>query len=271
MDPVVTAIIVTHNSREFIGKCLRQLQSQTLSVEEIIIVDNGSDNPDYLKAFANDQNIRVIIRGNLGFSKANNLGFSQRQLSSDFVVFLNPDTFLSSDFVEKAIPIMNRNSHIGILGGKLLGFDNINDRETGKIDSTGVFRKFYGRWFDRGQNENDSGQYLIEEEVPALCGALLFCRIEALKCLNGNIFDPDFFLYKEDIELSLRLRKYGWKLLYAPQLNAYHCRGWRSRSKISYQLKKTAAESEILLYKKHPSPYIIWAFLKYCLVVLFRL
>jgi GT2 family glycosyltransferase len=95
----------------------------------------------------------------------------------------------------------------------------------------------------------------------------MVCRKEPLDELGNNVFDEDFFLYKEDIELSLRLRKNGWKLLFDPQLHAFHCRGWNAERKtVPLQTRLTASRSEILLYKKHPSPYILWAMFKYGLV-----
>ena len=271
MSQSVTAIIITHNSEKYIVKCVEKLRSQSYPIEEIIIVDSGSLNQDYLNRFRNDQDVQLIAINNVGFARANNVGFKQKGLSSDFLLLLNPDTFLDDDFVKKSVVIMNRDTKVGLLSGRLLGFDISNNRGTGKIDSTGIFRKFYGRWYDRGHNETDSGQFSEEEYVPALCGALLFCRIKALKCFNDKIFDPDFFLYKEDIDFSLRIRKQGWNLLYTPDLIAYHCRGWSRRENVPYLLRKKAAESEILLYKKHPSPYIIWALLKYVAVVLMRM
>jgi GT2 family glycosyltransferase len=89
----------------------------------------------------------------------------------------------------------------------------------------------------------------------------------ALLALPGPVFDPDFFLYKEDIELSLRMRKAGWQLLYDPRLLAYHGRGWnKKRGEMAVKLRCMAAANEILLYKKHPSPYMLWAWMKYLLV-----
>ncbi|MCI5146265.1 MAG: hypothetical protein D3923_12225 [Candidatus Electrothrix sp. AR3] len=112
-----------------------------------------------------------------------------------------------------------------------------------------------------------------EEDVPAVCGAFLFCRktmLEQLALIQHNdsvVFDPDFFLYKEDIELCLRVRKSGWRITYLPEVVVYHCRGWqKKRQQIPHQLRLTAATSELLLYKKHPSPYIFWALAKYLLV-----
>jgi GT2 family glycosyltransferase len=94
------------------------------------------------------------------------------------------------------------------------------------------------------------------------------CRLEALPAVaTGQVFDEDFFLYKEDIELSLRLRKNGWKLLYEPKVRAFHCRGWGGRRReVPLALRLAAARSEVLLYRKHPSPYMLWAVGKYLLV-----
>lgn len=271
MSKDVTVIIVTHNSEDYLGECLAKLRSQSHPPAEVVIADSGSENKEYLERFRANEEVKLVYCGDVGFSRANNQGFAERESSSEFVIFLNPDTFLSPDFIRGAIEKMGRLPHVGVLSGRLMGYDLKRRKGTGKLDSTGVFRKPYGRWYDRGQNENDFSQYFLEEEVPALCGALLFCRQEALACFEDNIFDPDFFLYKEDIELSLRLRKNSWKLLYSPELKAYHCRGWSNRAEIPYLQRKMAAESEILLYKKHPSPYILWALLKYFLVVSFRI
>ncbi len=267
MTNMVSVIIVTHDSQKFIDKCIDAVKQQSKQVEEIIVVDSGSTTRDYLKILNEHDEVVLVETDNIGFSRANNLGYNRANKDAGYFVFLNPDTFISSNFLEYAITILNKNEEVGVISGKLLGYDIDANTATGRIDSTGVFRKVYGRWYDRGQSEFENNRYNIIEEVPALCGALLFCRGTALKSLGKEIFDPDFFLYKEDIELSLRLRKKGWKLLYHPNLLAYHCRGWHTKRKnISLQKRIMAASHEILLYKKHPSPYIVWALLKYFLV-----
>ncbi len=264
----VSAIIVTHNSEKYLRKCINAIELQSCRIDQIIVVDCGSPEKNYLQAISRHKDVQVLETGNIGFAKANNLGYRHRKNKCEYVLFLNPDTFLSSTFIEKAIHILKNNEDVGIVSGKLLGFDIEQNTSTHKIDSTGIFRKYYGRWYDRGQNEIDAGQYSFKEKVPALCGALLFCREAALKSLGENIFDPDFFLYKEDIELGLRLREKGWSLLYHPGLTASHCRGWNtSRKSIPYERRKISSYNEILLYRKHPSPYLIWALIKYFLVI----
>lgn len=272
MSPKVAAIVVSYNSEATIERCLQGLDAQDYPLDTIILVDSGSSDLNYLQAAAQKHFVQLVLSENVGFSKANNLGLTNIPQDIDFVLFVNPDLFLEPDFVIKALRIFKNEPLTGMLSGKLLGYDMEQDKPSGRIDSTGILRKWYGRWYDRGQGEPDNRQYEHPESMPALCGALLFCRNAAFKSLAGPVFDPDFFLYKEDIELGLRMRKSGWKLLYHPGLTGYHCRGWQNeRGLMPYELRLMAAKSEILLYKKHPSPYVLWALLKYFLVRVFRL
>ena len=273
MATAVHIIIVTHNSAGELPICLEHLAGQTRTIQSLIVVDSGSTDTGYLDSITRPSLLSVIKTENIAFSKANNLGLSRvGENLSGMVVFLNPDTFLPPTFIENALNVLEKNTDAAIVSGKLLGYDPQTRKATGRIDSTGIFRRWYGRWYDRGKGEPDSSKYDLSESVPALCGALMCCRAEALQPLGNNVFDPDFFLYKEDIELSLRLRRKGWSLVYEPDLVAYHCRGWQAnRRKMNYALRLTAARNELLLYRKHPSPYLVWALMKYLLVRLFRL
>lgn len=270
MGEGIAVIIVTHNSSDYLAKCLKCLACQSHPVDHIMVVDSGSESREYLEVTREYEKCDLELLDNVGFARANNHGYANIPQEVDYVLFLNPDAFLVQDTIKKSLDCIRNRSGIGVISGRLLGYDVLLDEPTGTIDSTGVFRKIYGRWYDRGRNEPDTDQYLNGESVPALCGAFLFCRKQSLQDLGRDVFDPDFFMYKEDIELSLRLRKAGWQLFYTPEVVVYHCRGWSRRTEISQSLKKIASLSEILLYKKHPSPYIVWAYLKYWLVALFR-
>ncbi|MGW8194187.1 MAG: glycosyltransferase family 2 protein [Desulforhopalus sp.] len=272
MAIAVHIVIVTHNSARELPLCLEHLVRQSLPISSLVIVDSGSDDPRYLDSVIHPSLIAVIKVDNIGFSRANNLGYDALPSPlGGMVIFLNPDTFLPPDYLGRAVDALRANPGAAIVSGLLLGFDPAAGKPTGRIDSAGIFRRWYGRWYDRGQGEVEKKHYDLIEAVPAVCGALLCCRVEALLPFRSEIFDPDFFLYKEDIELCLRLRNNGWTLIYDPHLVAYHCRGWKRRRSIPYSQKIAAAKSELLLYKKHPSPYIVWAFLKFLLVRFFRL
>lgn len=263
-------IIVTHNSAKVISKCVESLQNQSYPACEIVVVDSGSTDTSYLDFLNDNETIRVIRTRNIGFAQSNNMGIEHLSSQVDILICLNPDTFLTPTFIEQANKKFRRRMDVKILSGRLLGYNLAEDCPNGKIDSCGIFRKWYGRWFDRGQGEVDENQYNLEQRVPALCGALICCRIDILKLVAGQLFDPDFFMYKEDIEMSIRIRKRGIKLLYCPDLIAYHCRGWKRRD-ISRDMRKLSSKNEILLYRKHPSPYMLWALLKYFLVSLLSL
>lgn len=95
----------------------------------------------------------------------------------------------------------------------------------------------------------------------------MFCRVGLLKEELSHFFDISFFMYKEDIELCVRLRKKHHILYFDNELLAFHCRGWNNdRRKIERSMRLVAAVNEIKLYRKHPSPFICWAIIKYALV-----
>jgi len=262
-------IIVTHNSQAVIGHCLTALANQSLPPTLVVLIDAGSEDTAYVQSYGQQPGFLVRCVENIGFSRANNLGW-QLAAAADYILFLNPDAFLAPDSLEQACALLAENEEVGCVGGRLLGFDAVSGLPTGLLDSTGVFRSWYGRWYDRDQGQEDCGQQSQREEVPAVCGAFLCCRKTALEHValpGGAVFDPAFFLYKEDIELCLRLRQAGWEIVYLPEVRAYHCRGWqRNRKAMSARLRLIAAKNEMLLYRRHPSPYLFWAVLKYAAV-----
>jgi len=273
---ITAVIIVTHNSQDVLPLCLESLVQQSREPDTICIVDSGSDDTRYLTE-AEEQFDLLVVRKeeNVGFARGNNAGVAaSKDRSIDYLLFINPDTFLHRDALDRATRYMHMNPRAALVTGLLRGYDLSRRRPTGRIDSAGIFRKWYGRWYDRGQGEMDDGQYPAAENIPAACGAFMFCRKKALMDAalgDDAVFDEDIFLYKEDIELCLRLREKGWFIGYSPELMAYHGRGWQgSRKNMSRNLRITAARSEVLLYKKHPSPYMLWAMGKYVLVSLFN-
>ncbi len=264
-------IIVTHNSQSCISICLNALKQQTKAPHKIIIIDSGSEDTAYLKAYSEEAEV-TLLADNIGFCQGNNKGMTCVQNDVRYVLFLNPDAFLTPTFIEDAICLMEQPSanHIGALSGMLLGYSLQEDKPTGLIDSAGIFRTWYGRWYDRGQGRPQASLCVPRtEKVPALCGALMFCRLQALRSIElgpNIVMDPDFYMYKEDIDLSLRLQQQGWSLLFVPHLIAYHCRGWQDRSKMARHLRLMSAKNEMRLYARLKSPCILYSALKYFLV-----
>lgn len=262
----ISVIIVTHNNSLSIQKTVESLQEQTTPVAEIIIVDNASSYTGYLKEF--EPFCRVIYSPvNLGFCAGNNLGWRSIISQGSYVLFLNPDAFLTPTFIERSLDFMEKNRACGALSPPLLGYDFLKKLKTGCYDSTGIFSTWYGKWYDRDQGSPIDPHLRSEvEEVPALCGALMFCRKQALNevLLPGNqVWDSTYFMYKDDIELSLRLKKMGWKLMFIPSPAAYHGRGWsKKRSEMSRQARLYSARNEAALNWRFGN----WRFLPYSLL-----
>lgn len=257
----VGVVIVTHNSEKTIDQTLFALNNQSYPVEYIFLVDSGSADTKYLKVHDHVGTLEMCMMPNIGFSAANNLGYNSLTKDLEYVIFLNPDLILPDDFVKKAVAWMEEPEHkkVGAISGILLGWDVEKERATGLIDSTGIFSTWYGKWFDRARGTSyKRTPYTKEEAVPALCGALMFCRkkaLESVKMGRFQIFDETFFCYKEDIDLSLRLTKKGWKLYYLPTLVGYHVRGWNPNRKLApRKLRLMSAQNELKLHLKSFNP-----------------
>lgn len=265
-------IIVTHNSERYLSHALDSLKNQTTPADQIIIVDSGSANTEYLLPFREQENVTLaLFKSNIGFCKGNNLGMSLLDRSCDYVLFLNPDAFLTPSFLEDAIKFMNHPDFkkCGAMTGTLLGYDIEIGKPSGKYDSTGIFNTWYGKWFDRDQGrECGAATYTIVETLPAICGALMFFRKTALEAVmldRNEVFDERFWMYKEDIDLSCRLTTAGWKLLYNPMCIAYHCRGWNARrAAVPRHFRLLSAKNELRLHLRLKSPVkVMYSAMKY--------
>jgi len=275
----VGVIIVTHNSERYMARNIDCLLSQTLLPAQLVIVDSGSSSHSYVNAAAQQARsliaeVDVALEDNIGFCAGNNLGYRMLQNLCAYVLFLNPDVFLNREALARLLATLTGGSKIGAVTGLLLGYDLDKDVPTGRIDSAGIFRTWYGRWYDRYQGRRldqvDPGPC---GEVPAITGALMLCRRESLQEVmlpGGNIFDPNFFMYKEDIDLSLRLSRCGWRLVFDPDLVSFHCRGWQARAQMPKTFRLMSAHSEIYLCRKNRDPRILYSLAKYVYVKLFE-
>lgn len=272
--PTVAVVIVTYDSARVLDRCLAALASQTLQPDLIVVVDNCSPHPAYLSSIPRTQQFRVLLgTSNDGFCRANNTGFRLAS-ACKYVLFLNPDAFLGERFLEQAVACMElpENARVGCITGTLLGFDIERGCPTGRTDSAGIFQSWFGRWQDRGRGEPWRGAGQAEpEDVPAICGALMLCRTASLHATalsEGEVFDSGFFMYKEDIELSIRLRAAGWRLLYVPQLLCHHGRGWRGRHTVSFRARYLSARNELRVCRRNGLRGLPYSLLKYAYVIL---
>lgn len=269
----IVAIVVSHDSGSFLHKVIEHLRAQSRPVDKIIIVDSGSTNTEYLSPLRSIDKVTIIERENIGFCAANNLGIAADGATADYYLLVNPDVLLTPSWLQEAIELYyseNGNS-LGCLSSPLLGYDMAADRPTGLYDSLGIYRRPSGRWYDLGQGKPIGSISTPSLYHPkAICGALMLLKGESVRQLlsvDGEVFDESLFMYKDDIDLSARLRRNGWKIMMASALQAYHCRGWaKSRKTASAWGRLLSARNEIKVALKQRSPYLPVYLLKYCYV-----
>jgi GT2 family glycosyltransferase len=193
---------------------------------------------------------------NVGFSKANNQAI--REIQADYILLLNPDTLLEENTLQKCFDFMKTHPDAGALGVRM-------------IDGSGKFlpeskRQVPGLWssFCRLSYLSDlfpkskwfSGYYLghLSEfethEIEVLCGAFMFIRSQVLE--TTGLLDESFFMYGEDIDLSYRILKSGWKIYYFPDTSIIHYKG-ESTKKSSLNYIKTFYGAMSIYVNKHYS------------------
>ncbi len=233
--PLFSVIILTYNAQKYIKKCIDSVLGQNYPNIEIIVIDNNSvdETKNLLRTKYQAQNIKIIFNeNNIGFAAGQNQGI--RVSGGKYILCLNQDAWISKDFIKNAVEILEKDEKIAAIQGKLIRYDFQNNKILDIIDTTGLTMLKNRRIINRDQGT--SVQILKRnetEEVFGADGAAPIYRREALEDTKlpkleqdgFEYFDEDFFIYKEDVDLSWRLRLYGWRIIYAPFCVGYHSRG----------------------------------------------
>jgi GT2 family glycosyltransferase len=232
MQKDISFVIVNYNGLSHIQKLYASLIGQMAEKEiswEAVIVDNASmdKSPDLLKEIAfKDKRIRPVFLGqNYGFAKASNTGAEAAQ--GKYLVFLNPDTQLIDHNICDLISFYESRKEIGALGVKMLHANGSLQRSARSFPT--LARQFYESFFlDKAfAGSRIFGAYFmrfstLEEvmEVDWLSGAFLFISKELFGKAKG--FDGDYFLFSEDTDLCLRLKRMGYTNYFYPYYRIIH-------------------------------------------------
>jgi len=253
-QPLVSISLLTYNAQPYLKSCLNSVFNQTYPHLELLIIDNASTDGtiDYLKKISLRQTqlkTKIIFnKKNVGFAAGHNQGI--RESKGDFILCLNQDVVLDSDFIKEAVKVLQKDKKIGAVQGKLWRW-NIGsvERRVKKpnavsyvIDTTGLCMLKNRRIINRHQGEIDQGQFEKEEEIFGADGATPVYRRKALEEVGISLnqtekkeyFDEDFFAYKEDVDLAWRLRLYGWRTIYQPKAKGWHARTAGDSAAVKY-------------------------------------
>lgn len=233
----VSIVIVNYNAGPILTGCVAQVMNQA---GEVIVVDNASsDNSldDLESVFSNDARLKVVRNNlNLGFAAACNIG--ARMANGRYFLFLNPDSLLHSHTVDKLVANLANNPDVGITGGLLLYPDG-TEQGGGRravptpwrsfVRAFGLCR-FADRWPKLFFDFHLHKQPLPKEpvEVEAVSGACVMIKRDVFEQIG--CWDDNYFLHCEDLDLCMRVRRQGWKVLFVPDAPVIHYHGGSSRS-----------------------------------------
>ncbi len=205
---LASIVLLSYNSRDDLAECIPSLIKQTYTNHEIIIVDNASTDGSAEFIKKNYPSIRLIETGkNLGYPAGNNVGFAHAK--GEYIVVVNPDTVADRKWLEELIKPLESNPEIALTTSKILMYYHKDH-----INTCANTTHYTGLDFCRGLNES-ADNYATQQTVGAISGCSFAIRRDMLDYIEG--FDPDFFLYMEDADLSWRARLAGGKIVYTPR------------------------------------------------------
>ena len=245
----VCIIILNWNSYEVIRECIISIMNSRSVNYRIIVVDNGSKDDSLSKLRRDFPEIDFIESSiNSGFAGGNNLGirFAIRNYSPDYFLLLNNDTIVHEDFLGKMLKRAFGDKNIGCVVPKIYFFDKTDYLyyAGGKIGCLSGLGKHYGR------KKKDSENYNKTKEVSFANGCCMLLSCSILSAVGG--FDEDYFAVQEDVDLSLRIRKKGFKIIYEPEAKIWHKLSYSSNNnKGSWFVYYLGARNLILFQKKH--------------------
>ena len=255
----LSVVIVNYNVKHFLEQCLHSLEQAAVGIDhEIIVVDNASTDGSTEYITTRFPSIKwMACRENNGFSKGNNIAIAQAK--GEYVLLLNPDTIVTKEAIEGCVEFMDTHADAGACGVYMLRTDGTFAPESRRALPTpfvsfckmsGLSKLFpksrtFGRYYM---------QYLDKEDtnpIEIISGAYMMLRHKTIK--KTGALDEDFFMYGEDIDLSYRILKGGYRNYYLP-LRILHYKG-ESTNKSSYRYVHTFYRAMQLFFKKHYSHY----------------
>ncbi len=251
----ITILVINHNSLKHLIKLLRSLKFIQNYIDEVIIIDNCSNEKINLNKF-NKINL-IKNKKNIGFAKAVNQGI--KIAHNNIILLLNPDTYLENDSVINSIQLIISDKKIAALGGKI---KNPNNKKY--IPSANSKANFLTAIFEFTNlkkifpNNIISKKFWIKTnqkipiEVESICGAYILLRRKINNKLN--LFNENYFMYLEDIDFGNKINSLGYKVIYDPNSEITHIGGSSNNSKYKTVLKYWY-KSRKIYFKNLLSPY----------------
>ncbi|NQY07352.1 MAG: glycosyltransferase family 2 protein [Flavobacteriaceae bacterium] len=248
----LSVVILNYNVRYFLELCIKSVQAAIQDINaEIIVVDNNSADDSCKMVTQVFPDITLITnKENVGFSKANNQAVILAE--GEYVCILNPDTVVAEDTFQKLLDWSTTQEQLGIVGCRLIdGSGAFLPESKRNIPTPAIsLKKMLG-------NSSEYYAQVAEDaiaEVPVLVGAFMFLKREVYNQVKG--FDEDYFMYGEDIDISYKVSKAGYKNYYFGKTTVIHFKGESTLKDKTYA--KRFYEAMHIFYRKHFEKNIIF-------------
>ncbi|MBQ8737620.1 MAG: glycosyltransferase family 2 protein [Bacteroidaceae bacterium] len=270
----LSIVIVNYNVKHFLLQCLDSIKRASEGIEsEVFVVDNSSTDGSEEIVTSVFPGVKYIFnKENKGFASANNQAL--RLAKGEYVMLLNPDTFIGEDVLREAIGFMDTHADAGALGVRMLRDNGTFAPESRRgiptpftsfckmsglcslFPKSRVFGKYYMLYLDSNS----------DCEIEVVSGACMLIRRKALD--KAGLLDETFFMYGEDIDLSYRILKAGYRNFYLPA-DILHYKG-ESTEKTSFRYVYVFYQAMLIFFRKHFSDYGILVSMPIKLAIYFK-
>lgn len=242
MSPSTVVIILNWNSKEMTAECIRSVLAMDTSDYKIVVVDNGSSDGSVEHLRREFPEVVLLPQEhNLGFAAGCNVGIRYAfNIEADFVLLLNNDTVVDKYFLRALLDEAQHHSTVGIASPKIYFWD-LPDRFWW---AGGNFSIWTGIPKHVGRKDRDTGQFDVARGLDWATGCAALIRCEVLK--QVGLFEERLFGNGEDLDFSLRVRRAGFEIWFAPKAKLWHKEGVDYRKNVGEYARKFTGTRNLL-------------------------
>lgn len=225
--------LVTYNGMRYLPRCLASIASQSITCDELVIFDNHSSDQTVSYAYQTLKQARLIESSvNRGFAAAHNDVI--RNTCSEYILIMNQDLVMERSYCERLINELDANTQLGSISGMLVRVDSLEGvLGDGLLDSCGISvgPTHHASLTLQGTSSHSFTKTITPFGLPATCTLYRRSALEDCAFDRDGVheyFDELFFMYKEDVDLSYRMRLRGWECACVPHVRCWHVRTARS-------------------------------------------
>jgi len=249
-DEKVAVVVLNWNRRDMLLDCLNHIRKLNYSVYQIIVVDNASTDGSVEAVRANFPDVDLIVnKTNLGAIEGKNTGLRKALKSPvEYIYMVDNDIVADSESLRELVHVAENDGNVGLVG--TIMYDH--SKPDTILSAGGIIDFTQNVSRGRGVNKKDKGQFNRVEDVDFLWGGALLARRAVLE--EVGLFDPGYIGYWfEDTDLSMRVKKAGYKILFCPYAKIWH-KPHANIEEFSYRKKYLATRNAIRFMKKYATP-----------------